>query len=203
MITALAAETLLVSVLAWMSIQASVTLAAILTVILLPWALLSMRQSAGFAWMTLAMLAMLWRGEAWKTVFLQSEQQVLEPQQRQQPHTSSRTEYSIPDSLLACDDARCVLRCVSTQFLVGGCEEGHPKRQWYSCAVGELDVLDIKNGNVSAIPAKKGLVAFRVLRLALRPAQFHVLRVRSQPDISGDLAPNCQNQSDPTPIDFI
>ena len=35
MITALAVETLLVSVLAWMSIQASVTLAAILTVTLI------------------------------------------------------------------------------------------------------------------------------------------------------------------------
>ena len=54
MITALAVETLLVSVLAWMSIQASVTLAA----------------------MTLAMLAMLWRGEAWKTVFLRTEAQL-------------------------------------------------------------------------------------------------------------------------------
>ena len=46
MITALAVETLLVSVLAWMSIQASVTLAAILTVILLPWALVRVRTVA-------------------------------------------------------------------------------------------------------------------------------------------------------------
>ena len=108
MITALAVETLLVSVLAWMSIQASVTLAAILTVILLPWALLSMRQSPGFAWMTLAMLAMLWRGEAPKAVFLQSEQQVLELQQRQQPHTSSKIKCSTLGSLLVRDDVHCV-----------------------------------------------------------------------------------------------
>ena len=61
MITALAVETLLVSVLAWMSIQASVTLAAILTVILLPWALVRVRRSLTLAATTLAMLAMLWR----------------------------------------------------------------------------------------------------------------------------------------------
>ena len=64
MITALAVETLLVSVLAWMSIQASVTLAAILTVILSPWALVRVRRSLTLAAMMLAMLAMLWRGEA-------------------------------------------------------------------------------------------------------------------------------------------
>jgi hypothetical protein len=46
-------------------------LAALLTVILLPWALLPLRRSLLLAGMTLAMLGMLWRGEAWKTVFLQ------------------------------------------------------------------------------------------------------------------------------------
>ena len=101
MITALAVETLLVSALAWMSIQASVTLAAILTVILLPWALVTVRRSLTLSATTLAMLAMLWRGEARKTVFLHSEEQVLELQQRQQPHTSSTVRYSTPDSFLA------------------------------------------------------------------------------------------------------
>jgi hypothetical protein len=96
MITALAAETLSGSLLAWMSIRVSVTLSGILTVILLPWALLSFRGSASFAWMTLAMLAMLWRGEAWKTVFLQSEQQVLELQRQLRPPISSNTEWSNP-----------------------------------------------------------------------------------------------------------
>jgi hypothetical protein len=51
-----------------------VTLAALLTVILLPWALLTVRRSASLAGMMLAMLAMAWRGESWKAVFLQSEQ---------------------------------------------------------------------------------------------------------------------------------
>jgi hypothetical protein len=83
MITALAVETLSVSVLAWLSIQASGTLAAILTVILLPWAIVMVGGSLALAAMTLMMRAMLWRGEAWKTVFLQSEQQVLELQRQQ------------------------------------------------------------------------------------------------------------------------
>ena len=85
MITARAVETLLVSVLAWMSIQASVTLAALLTAILLPWALLSIRRTPGFAWMTLALVGMTWRAEAWKTVYLKLEQQVSEQQSLQQP----------------------------------------------------------------------------------------------------------------------
>jgi len=65
MITALAVETLLVSVLAWMSIQASVTLAAIL----LPWALVTVRRSLSLLATTLAMLAMLWRGKPGKRYF--------------------------------------------------------------------------------------------------------------------------------------
>ena len=69
MIATLAVETLLVSVLAWMSIQASVTLATILTVILLPWALVRVRRSLTLGARTLAMLAMLWRGEPGKRYF--------------------------------------------------------------------------------------------------------------------------------------
>jgi len=53
-VTALAAEALL----GLLSMMASVTLASILTVILLPWALLSLRHSAGFAWMVPALIGM-------------------------------------------------------------------------------------------------------------------------------------------------
>lgn len=70
LITALAVETLSVTLLAWLPLAASVSLSALLTVILLPVAILRARQSPLFAAMTLAMLAMVWRGEAWKTVFL-------------------------------------------------------------------------------------------------------------------------------------
>src|SRR5207302_1871612 len=87
----------MITVLAWMPLAASVTLSALLTAILLPAAILKARQSPEFAATTLLAVAMLWRGEAWKAVFLQSEQQVLELQQQQQPHTSSKTKYSTPD----------------------------------------------------------------------------------------------------------
>ena len=130
MITALAAETLSVSLLAWMSIRASVTLAGILTVILLPWAILRARQSLSLAAMTLAMLLMLWRGEAWKTVFLQSEQQILELQQPQQPRTSSKIKYSTPDSSLVRDAARRVLPYASPQFPAEAVGEDRPHRLW-------------------------------------------------------------------------
>jgi len=53
-----------------MSIRASVTLAGILTVILLPWAIVRARQSLSLAAMTLTMLGMTWRGETWKYVLV-------------------------------------------------------------------------------------------------------------------------------------
>jgi hypothetical protein len=81
LITAMAAGALL----AWMSLKASVTLSVLLTVGLLTVAILRKRESPDFAGMTLLMILMLWRGEAWKTVFLQSERELSELQQRQQP----------------------------------------------------------------------------------------------------------------------
>ncbi len=125
MITVLAVETLSVSVLAWMPLQVSVTLATVLTPVLLPWALLSVRHSLAFALMTLAMLAMLWRGEARKTVFLQSEQQVSELQQRQEQRASSKPKYLTLAPLPACDDAHRVLPQVLHPFLAEEFEETH------------------------------------------------------------------------------
>jgi len=66
LITVLAAEALS----GLLSLRASVTLASILTVTMLPWALAMLRRSPFLSAMTLAMLGMLWRGEAWKTVCL-------------------------------------------------------------------------------------------------------------------------------------
>jgi hypothetical protein len=184
MITALAVETLLVSVLAWMSIQASVTLAAILTVILLPWALLSMRQSAGFAWMTLAMLAMLWRGEAWKTVFLQSEQQVLELQQQQQPRVSPKIEYPIPVSFLACGDAHHVPPQVLRPFLAGEFVEAH--RSVASGAQSPQEDCEPYKGNHNALVNLQrldleGCLALLNAEPGLEP---HELHLGSQTDFS-------------------
>jgi hypothetical protein len=68
--------------LAWLSIQASMTLAAILTVILLPWALLKARRSPTLVGVTLVMLGMTWRGEAWKAGCLSAEAQLSQSSQQ-------------------------------------------------------------------------------------------------------------------------
>lgn len=64
---------------------ASLTLAAILTAILLSWTLVKARRSLVLAAMTLLMLGMTWRGEAWKAGCLSAESQLsqLPPQCRQ------------------------------------------------------------------------------------------------------------------------
>jgi hypothetical protein len=66
-------------------LQLSMTLTTLLTAGLLPVAIVKARRSPWFAAMTLAMLAMLWRGEGWKAAFLEIEEQVsqLPPQCRQ------------------------------------------------------------------------------------------------------------------------
>ena len=76
---------MLITALAWLSIQASVTLAAILTVILLPWALLTARRS-----LTLAALALGvgWddvAGRNWKIACLRAERLLQQPSQSRQP----------------------------------------------------------------------------------------------------------------------
>jgi len=83
-----------------------VTLAALLTVILLPWALLTVRRSASLAGMMLAMLAMAWRGESWKAVFLKSEQRVLELQQQRLQPNAPKTAFSDQAAELGGDDRR-------------------------------------------------------------------------------------------------
>jgi hypothetical protein len=82
MITALAVETLLVSVLAWMSIQASVTLAA----------------------MTLAMLAMMWRGETWKYECLRLERYLEAQGLRPIRLSLSKAGLFLPESASVCRD---------------------------------------------------------------------------------------------------
>ena len=109
LITALAADTLL----AWMPLWASAALSGLLTIFLLSAAILRARQSPDFAGMTLAMILMLWRGEAWKTVFLQSEQQVLELQQRQRPLALSTIKCPTQDQSFAYAAASAERRSIS------------------------------------------------------------------------------------------
>jgi len=77
-----------------MPLALSVTMSTLLTVIFLPMAILRVRQSPDFAAMALVAVVMLWRGEAWKAVFLKSEQQVLElQQQRERPILPKTTSF--------------------------------------------------------------------------------------------------------------
>src|SRR5438105_5108241 len=101
-------------ILAWMSVRASVTLAALLTLILFPVAVLTLRRSVPFAVMTLAMLGMMWRGETWKYGCLIAEQQLqqrvseLELRPRQLPLSNSEFCYREPDFLrgASCSEQR-------------------------------------------------------------------------------------------------
>jgi hypothetical protein len=97
--------------LAEMSLRASVTLAVLATVIWLPVALLSVRRSA-WAWMTFAMIGMLWRGEAWKTVSLAEEAQLSQCLQLL-PNTGFYDLERKP----ACGDAHFARSVPSTQSL--------------------------------------------------------------------------------------
>ncbi len=66
-------------ILALLPLKVSLTLSAILTAALL---LLAFRQAADFVLVTVLAIAMLWLGEVWKSLFLQSEQQLSELRQQ-------------------------------------------------------------------------------------------------------------------------
>jgi hypothetical protein len=106
----------MITVLAWMSLKLSLSLSALLTAILLPVAILRARESVLFSAMTLAMLGMMWRAEAWKTVYLQSERQLLEQRQPPQPQISPKTEFSYQSRTLLDVGARCAPRFAAAQF---------------------------------------------------------------------------------------
>ncbi len=69
-------------ILALLPLKVSLTRSAILAAALL---LLAFRQAADFVLVTVLALAMLWLGEVWKSLFLQSEQQLSELRQQQSP----------------------------------------------------------------------------------------------------------------------
>jgi hypothetical protein len=107
----------MITALAWMTLRASVTLAAILTAILLPLAVLMARRSLALSGTMLALVAMTWRAEAWKTVFLQSEQRVSELQRQLPPPISSSTGSSSLGLLIPRAADRCELDFASTRLL--------------------------------------------------------------------------------------
>jgi hypothetical protein len=108
--------------LAWMSIQASVTLAALLTALLFPWAIWTARRSPTLAGMTLAMLGMVWRGEAWKTVYLRVADQPCQSLQ-QRPKTVSICQVSGVDRV----DSRSVPQYAAFRFRGAATQFGHRK----------------------------------------------------------------------------
>jgi hypothetical protein len=67
-----------------------------LTLILLPVAIVKARQSVAFAAMTLAMLGMMWRGEAWKYEALECQPTVL--LLRQSPLPRQRSRQPLPSA---------------------------------------------------------------------------------------------------------
>ena len=186
MITALAVETLLVSVLAWMSIQASVTLAVILTVILLPW-----------AWMTLAMIGMLWRAEAGKTVCLAEEAQLSQCLQSLPKTVSIRQR-----ALAACAGAYHVLPQVVHPFLAEEFEETH--RSLKPGIQTPQDQSEHHKGNHKALVNLQPLDLEAYLALVNAEPDFEPreLHLGSRTDFrrSGLELPT---QSDATPVDFI
>jgi hypothetical protein len=112
----------MVITLAWMSVQMSATLAALLTAFLLPWALLKVRRSATLAGMTLAMLGMLWRGEAWKMVYLRVANQPCQSLQ-QPPKTASFCRGGSSE----CAGDHCVPQRALVQFLAATSACGYRK----------------------------------------------------------------------------
>jgi hypothetical protein len=196
MITALAAETSSECLLAWMPLLVSVTLAALATVIWLPLALLSVRRSP-WAWMTLAMIAMLWRAEAWKTVCLAEEAQLSQCLQSL-PKTVSNRQHA----LSACAVAHHVLPKVSRPFLAEEFEETYQSRK-----LGIQTPLDLREpdkGNHRVLVTLQSLDLEACLALMSVEPDFEQreLHLESQTDFNGS-GLNCQTQWEPTPNDFI
>jgi hypothetical protein len=200
MITALAVETLSVSVLAWMPLKVSVTLCLILSGTLIVSAAVSVWRSWTLSAMTFVAVLMIWRGEAWKAVFLQSEQQVSELQRRLRPPISSNTEWSNPEP-----STLHVAECFGSRFASVRFRPGVPLvgPRTLQCPSDQRDsiVLVTSNGNTPVMYQAEGSIVYparyqpwfqqAVLDHCL--AQNHQIRAVN----------NFNNQSDPTPIDFI
>jgi hypothetical protein len=103
-----------------LSLRASVMLASILTVTMLPWALAMVRRSPLLSAMILAMIGMLWRAEAWKTVCLAEEAQLSQCLQSLPKTVSIRQR-----ALAGCAGAHHVLPQVLHPFLAEEFEETH------------------------------------------------------------------------------
>jgi hypothetical protein len=133
-----------------MTLKASVMLAAILTVAL---SVLALRESFWCYVSTGVAILMIWRGEAWKAAFLESEQRVSELQrQLRQPISSSRESLS-PDSLIRDDARRSVVWRVSLQLADATCLDPSLSR----CALpGCKTHLQSNETHGNALPVQEG-----------------------------------------------
>jgi hypothetical protein len=175
--------------LALLPMKVSLTIAALLTVGLLPWALLSA--------MTLAMLGMVWRGEAWKAAYHEIEAQVsqLPPQCRQLlPKTASIGQCQ---SLPYAED-----HYVFAQF----CTTINPCA--YRTLAGEHLHTTPSAGhsgayNNSLVQEASDHLLYLILSETLSLEMQLRLYACPQKGISADPSSNYHTQSRPTPIDFI
>jgi hypothetical protein len=193
LITVLAAEALS----GCLSLRASVMLASILTVTMLPWALAMVRRSPFLSAMTLAMIGMLWRAEAGKTVCLAEEVQLSQCLQSLPKTVSIRQR-----ALAACAGAYHVLPQVLHPFLAEEFEETH--RSLKPGIQTPQDQSEHHKGNHKALVNLQPLDLEAYLALVNAEPDFEPreLHLGSRTDFrrSGLELPT---QSDPTPIDFI
>ena len=146
--------------------------------------------------MAVAIVAMTWRGEAWKTVFLQSEHRVSELQRQLRPPISSNTEWSNPE-LSTLHVAECFgPRFASVRFLRGVPLVG-PRTLQSQSDHGDSIVLVTSSGNTPVMHQAEGSIVY--------PAQYQpwfshtgLDHCRAQNDQIRAVN-NFNNQSDPTP----
>ena len=178
---------------------ASLTLAAILTAILLPWALLTLRRSLSVSAMTLAMLGMVWRGESWKYACLEAEQSLLEQRQPRERPSVPKTASFDRGSDSVHGDLRLVLnqfRVVTNEYVARTAP--HPARLR---PPNGADLLTHCDARIIRLALSSGAFPARLPQL-LHETPWLPQR-HSFDGIPYDPLCNFQNQSEATPHHFI
>jgi hypothetical protein len=175
--------------LAWLPLPVSVTLCSILSVTLIASAIVSEWRSWTLSAMALVAILMIWRGEAWKAVFLQAEQQVSELRLPPPASISPRKGFSYSSPELLHDDCRYAVRLSFPQlFGLSSLNDLHialqsfdPQNGGTSCglleAVSELPVArqDSTQGKRPILWRYHSLVQFEQ---PLRLSQIDVISVQ-------------------------
>lgn len=124
---------------------------------------------------------MIWRGEAWKAAFLESQQQVSELQQQQRTsispktvHPSQRREFSFQDQPFRSDGGLPDAPIVSPQSPDSACQASNRRQPSHARAEESLSELrTLANDSVLAAPGSDGAVcsvAARQLFQSVLPA---------------------------------